>query len=105
MAENVLQGDRFLPDGLNAIPELSTAIAWVSFDENKESLSVSGTLHDTQGFASKILLMGVKNIQETQVKSIAEYSRTKTRSKKKHLKYLTEFEPHTEKASTEILSL
>lgn len=70
-----MQGDRFLPDGLNAIPELSTAIAWDSFDENKESLSVSGTLHDTQGFASKILLMGVKKIQETQVKSIAELKR------------------------------
>ena len=91
-----------LPDGLNAIPELSTALAWDNFDENKDSLSVSGTLHDKQGFTSKILLMGVKKIQETQVKSITELKRDQ---RKDHLKYLTVSLSPYGKSHTEILSL
>ena len=37
------------PDGLVCEPGLSTAVAWDNYDENSETLSGSGTLHDTVG--------------------------------------------------------
>lgn len=37
------------PDGLKMMPHLCTALAWDNFDENIETLSGSGTLHDTLG--------------------------------------------------------
>ncbi|KAH3775243.1 hypothetical protein DPMN_176643 [Dreissena polymorpha] len=37
------------PDGILKIPGLSTALAWDNYDEMNETLSGSGTLHDTVG--------------------------------------------------------
>ena len=37
------------PEGIMQMPGLSTAVAWDNFDENTETLSGSGTLHDTVG--------------------------------------------------------
>ena len=82
LAENILQGDRFLPDGLNAIPEVSTGLAWDNFDENKDSLSGLGTLHDTQGICFQNSAHGC---QEHPRNPSEEYSRTKMRSKKRSL--------------------
>ena len=47
IAMSVKQRDTALPDGLLKKAGLGTGLAWDNYDENTETLSGSGTLHDT----------------------------------------------------------
>ena len=49
LATNTSTTDVSTPDGLNRRPGLATALAWDNYDENTETLSGAGTLHDTFG--------------------------------------------------------
>jgi hypothetical protein len=49
LATNITERQESIPDGLLKIPGLATGLAWDNYDENTETLSGSGTLHDTFG--------------------------------------------------------
>ena len=49
LATNISTTDVSTPDGLNRRPGLATALAWDNYDENTETLSGAGKLHDTFG--------------------------------------------------------
>ena len=47
MATEISDRNQAIPDGLTKSAGLSTSLAWDNYDENTETLSGSGTLHDT----------------------------------------------------------
>ena len=49
IARQALQKEKATPEGILAAKGLTTAIPWDNYDENNDTLSGSGTLHDTQG--------------------------------------------------------
>ena len=58
IATEVAARNTALPDGMVPQPNLSTCLAWDNYDENVETLSGKGTLHDTVGIC-------YQNISET----------------------------------------
>lgn len=49
MACDIPERNKATPDGIQSKPGLSTGLTWDIFDENTETLSGVGTLHDTVG--------------------------------------------------------
>ena len=49
MATEISDRNQAIPDGLTKSAGLSTSLAWDNYDENTETLTGSGTLHDTVG--------------------------------------------------------
>ncbi len=49
LATEITERNCASPDGFHRFPGLGTALAWDNYDENLETLSGSGTLHDTVG--------------------------------------------------------
>lgn len=55
LASDITFRDQFKPDGLLTESELLTSLAWDNFDENIETMSGAGTLHDTVGICYQIV--------------------------------------------------
>ena len=49
LATNIAQRQFATPDGIERKPGLCTSLAWDNYDENSETLSGAGTLHETVG--------------------------------------------------------
>ena len=49
VATDISDRHQALPDGMSQDDDLSTCLAWNNYDENTETLSGAGTLHDTVG--------------------------------------------------------
>ena len=63
MATTVVRRQSEAPDGIVQEPGLSTGTAWDNYDENTETLSGKGTLHDTVGICNQNVLK--KDISST----------------------------------------
>ena len=82
IASDISEGYEATPDGLIKYPGLITSLAWDNYDENTETLSGSGTLHDTVGICyqnqpTEEELNVVFNRENTQ--KIAQKARTSKR--------------------------
>ena len=56
LATAVYEKNQAIPNGLLKSPGLATGLAWDNIDENCETLSGSGTLHDTVGICYQNIL-------------------------------------------------
>ena len=69
----VKQRDTSLPDGLLKKAGLATSLAWDNYDENTETLSGSGTLHDTVGICyQNVQDVGVNGMESLTAKTLSE---------------------------------
>ncbi len=72
IAETIQEKDYCTPEGLLRESGLCTALAWDNYDENTETLSSAGTLHDTVGICYQNVttssnLVAKDNIQTTSI--------------------------------------
>ena len=64
LASEISDKNYSTPDGLSMNPGLATALAWDNFDENIETMSGDGTVHDTVGICYQNIVEHPINIQQ-----------------------------------------
>ena len=98
LAITVTNKDRVTPDGLLQEPGLATGVAWDNYDENAETLSGSGTLHDTVGISIQNLPSQVQHETEEQAQPTLEAATCTVKKRKRSFNPPeSEIEPYRKK--------
>ena len=92
LASVITDKQQATPDGMRLQSGLCTGIAWDNYDENSETLSGGGTLHDTVGFCYQNLTTDTADIHVNK----APVSRT-AKPKRSLLEKETVLEPYRKK--------
>jgi len=81
-ATEISARSRATPDGMSNDPHLCTSLAWDNYDENTETLSGKGTLHDTVGICYQNLTEDdLGNDRQTEIPKDAQPTVTPAKSK------------------------
>ncbi len=70
-----------LPDGMMKLAGLGTGLAWDNYDENAETLSGAGTVHDTVGICIQDVIDAPPIIEEEQSGTVEEIQDRKQRKR------------------------
>ena len=95
LANNIIEKNHATPDGLFQSPGLAIGLAWDNYDENTETLSGSGTLHDTFGICYQNI--SVKIPDNSDPPGIAGQISTGVKKKRSFTAPPTQLEPYRKK--------
>ena len=81
---SITEKDRSTPQGMLTKPGLATGVAWDNYDENSETLSGAGTLHDTVGILYQNCVVDDSTVGENTSATNRLFKTTKKRKTKQN---------------------